>query len=262
MNDLEKCLEFSIFADDTNITIASDDVVTLIEDAHQELSNLSEWMRVNKLSPNPKKAEVMIVEHPLTAKSIDLPEVLKLNNCDIKRVDKAKSLRVIINEKLNWHEQFKRTKSKISGGPAAQKNLKIVISQSQLCNVIWGSLSETKIAVLQRLQDRAYSIITDARIKYSWSASWLNVENLFRYDRNVMIYKIMNRLCPENPWDKYQLRSFHSTYNMRHCKDLQIPRYKTQFAKKGFHYSALKCWNDTLAENSSTTYIRSLQATT
>ena len=52
----------------------------------------------------------------------------------------------------------------------------------------------------------------------------------------------MNRLCPENLRDKYQLRSFHSTYNTRQCKDIQIPRYKTEFAKKCFH------WNDTPAE--------------
>ena len=58
LNDLEKCLKFSrasIYADDTNITIASDDVARLVEEAHHELSNLSEWMRVNKSSPNPKK---------------------------------------------------------------------------------------------------------------------------------------------------------------------------------------------------------------
>ena len=107
---------------------------------------------------------------------------------------------------------------------------------------------QTKLSSLQRLQDRACSIIASARMKDSWSASWLNVENLFRYDRNVMTYKIMNRLCPENLWDKYQPRSFHSTYNTRHCRDLQIPRYKTEFAKKGFHYAALKLWNDTPAE--------------
>ena len=171
--------------------------------------------------------------------------MLKVNNCGIKRVDKAKSLGVIIDEKLNWDEQFRRTKSKMSGGLAALKKMKNIISQSQLCNVyyalseshlryadvLWGSPSETKRAALQRLQDRAYSIITDARIKDSFSASWLNVEHLFRYDRNVMIYKIMNRLCPENLWDEYQLIYFHSTYNKGHCKDLQIPRYKTEFAK-------------------------------
>ena len=145
------------------------------------------------------------------------------------------------------------------GGLATLKKLKNVVPQSQLCNVyyalieshlryadvIWGNLSKTKLAALQRLQDRAYSIISSARIKDSWSTSWLNVENLFRYDRNVMTYKIMNRLCPETLWDKFQLRSFHST---RHCKDLQIPRYRTEFAKKGFHYAALTSWNDTPAE--------------
>ena len=136
----------------------------------------------------------------------------------------------------------------MSGGLAALKKLKNIIPQSQLCNVyyalieshlryadvIWSSLSKTKLAALQRLRDRACSIIKNARIKDNWSASWLNVENLFRYDRNVMTYKIMNRLCPESLWDKYQLRSFHSTYNTRHCKDLQIPRYRTEFAKKTF----------------------------
>ena len=126
LNDLEKCLKFSrasIYADDTSITIASDDVAKLVEDAHQELSNLSEWMRVNKLSPNPKKTEFMVIGHPLKTKNLDLPEVLKLNASDIKRVDKTKSLGLIIDEKLNWDEQFKRTKGKMSGGLAALKKL-------------------------------------------------------------------------------------------------------------------------------------------
>ena len=104
LNDLEKCLKFSrasIYADDTSITIASNDVAKLVEDAHQQLSNLSEWMRVNKLSPNPKKNEFMIKGHPLKTKNLELPEVLKLINSDIKRVDKTKSIGVIVDEKLN-----------------------------------------------------------------------------------------------------------------------------------------------------------------
>ena len=139
-----------------------------------------------------------------------------------------------MDEKLNWDEQFKRVNGKISGGLAALKKLKNVIPQFRLCNiyyalieshlryadVIWSSLSKTKIAALQHLQDRACSIKTNARIKDSWSASWLSVEHLFRYDRNVMAYKIMNRLCPESLWDEYQPRSSYSTYNTRHCKDL------------------------------------------
>ena len=59
-----------------------------------------------------------------------------------------------------------------------------------------------------------------------------------------MTYKIMNKLCPENFFNKFLPRSSVSKYNTRCCRDLQIPRYRTEFPKKGFHYSALKAWND------------------
>ena len=104
-----------------------------------------------------------------------------------------------------WDEQFKRTNNKMSGGLAALKTLKNFVSQSQLCtvhyvlieshlryaDVIWGSMSKTKLAALQRLQSWACSIIANARIKDSWSFYWLNVENLFCYDRTIMTYKIV-----------------------------------------------------------------------
>ena len=126
LDDLEKCLKFSrasIYADDASITIASDDVAKLVEDAHQELSNLAEWMRVKKLSPNPNKTEFMIIGHPLKTKNLELPEVLKLNNSDIKRVNKTKSLGVIVDEKLTWNEQFKRTKGKMVWRPCSPKKI-------------------------------------------------------------------------------------------------------------------------------------------
>ena len=57
----------------------------------------------------------MVIGHSLKIKNLDLPEVLKLNNSDIKRVDKTKYLGMIVNERLKWEEQFKRTKDKMSG---------------------------------------------------------------------------------------------------------------------------------------------------
>ena len=71
---------------------------------------------------------MMMMMNQLKNKSLDLPEVLKLNNCDIKRIAKAKSLGVIIDEKLNWNKQFRCTKSKMNGGLAALNKLKNVIS--------------------------------------------------------------------------------------------------------------------------------------
>ena len=43
-----------MYADDTHITLTSSNVDDLITNAHKELKNVSEWMRVNKLTANPK----------------------------------------------------------------------------------------------------------------------------------------------------------------------------------------------------------------
>ena len=159
---------------------------------------------------------------------------------------------------LNWDDQFSKVKGKVSGGLKSLKKLKNLISQSQLdhvyralveshlryANVIWGSLSKSKMNTLQRLQDRACSIIAKAKQKDNWSHNWLTVEQLIKFDRSVMTYKIINRHCPESLWEKYQRRTQHSNYRTRNCRDLQIPKNNLEYTKKGFHYSALKAWND------------------
>ena len=77
----------------------------------------------------------MIIGHPLKTKDHDQQEVLQLNNCDVERVDKAKSLGVIIDEKLNWEEWFRHTKGNMRGGLEGLNRLQNVIPQSELCSI-------------------------------------------------------------------------------------------------------------------------------
>ncbi len=156
-----------------------------------------------------------------------------------------------------WDEQFKAIKTKISAGLTSLKKLKNILPQSKLCcvfysiieshlryaNVIWGSLWNTKIETLQRLYNRAHTIIENARLKDDWSNSWLGIEDLIKFDRSIMAYKIINKLSPQNLWDKFRQRSTISNYQTRNSADLQIPKLMTEHAKKGFHYSTLKAWN-------------------
>ena len=130
---------------------------------------MAEWMRVNKLSPNPSKNEYMIIGHPMKAKGTSAPTGLELGSKEIKRVCNTKSLGVMVDEYLNWDEQFKSVKSKICGGLASLKKLKNIFPQSKLCSVnyaiveshlryadvTWGRLPVTKIETLQRLQNGA-----------------------------------------------------------------------------------------------------------
>ena len=80
---------------------------------------------------------------------------------------------------------------------------------------IWGSLPKTKLDALQRLQDRARTIIENAKLKDIWSFDWLSIENVIRFDRSVMAYKIINKLSPENLWGKFQQRSSQSNYEKK-----------------------------------------------
>ena len=173
----------------------------------------------------------MIIGHPRKTSIIEVYEQMRLNGLEIKRVANTKSLGIIVDEGLNWEQQFKTVYNKSRGGLDSLKRLKNIFSQSSLSNVyralvesnmryadvIWGNLSNSKIESLQRLQDRI---------------------------KSVMVYKILNQLCPENLRSKFHLRSDYSRYNTRFCRNIQIPKYNLAYAKKGFSYSALKTWNE------------------
>ena len=148
----------------------------------------------------------------MKAKSTNAPTELELGTKEIKRVSNTKSLGVMVDEYLNWDEQFKSGKSKICGGLASLKKLKNILPQSKLwsvyyaiveshlrcADVIWGSLLARKIKTLQRLQNRAQLIIETARVKDNWSYDWQNVSNRFSFDRLVMTYKIIKKVNPES----------------------------------------------------------------
>ena len=108
------------------------------EGARKEPGNTTEWMKVNKLSPNPKKTEFIIIGHPPSTRK--LPETLEPNSSEIKRVEKTKYLGIIIDGNLNWDEQFKQIRSKINTGLMSLKWLKKILPQSQLCCVYYSYL--------------------------------------------------------------------------------------------------------------------------
>jgi len=121
------------------------------------------------------------------------------------------------------------------------KKLKNIILQTKLCSVyyaiveshlryaneIWGRLPKAKLDTLQRLQDRARTIIENARLNYSWLCDWLSIENIIRFDRSLIVYKIINKLSPENLLGKFQQRFSQSNY-------------ATRYVKKSYQYSTVK----------------------
>ena len=220
LNEVENCLGLSkagMYADDTHVTLTSDSTEELFESAREGMMNISEWMRINSLSINPQKTEYMIIRHPRRTNKILSHEPLTLNGSEIKHVKVTKSFGIIVDGGLNWNEQFRKVKRKVSGGLWSLNKLMKIFPQSYLvniyhalvesrlryANIVWGSLSNTIIEALQRLQNRAHSIIKRAKIKHQWSSDLFTVEQLINFDRSVITYKMMNKICPESLWDIY-----------------------------------------------------------
>ena len=123
-NDLPNALRESRcipFADDTTIYYTSDDLNTTATILSNELEQLTEWFRANKLSLNATKTNYIIFNKT----QLVMPDIeLKLGTDRINRVYDTKFLGVYIDSKLNWNKHLQYCSNKLSSELYAIKNVK------------------------------------------------------------------------------------------------------------------------------------------
>ena len=181
LDDFESCLKFSkaiLYADDTEASFSSSNPSDVMQNFQAQFRNISEWMRMNKLSIIPEKTVFMVISD--LQRQNNLPELppLYLNNTRIKKVRKTQYQGFTVDNSLNWKEQYKSVKGKIVGGLAYLRKLKNILPQSQLldvcralveshlryANMVWGALPSTKLSTLQKYQNRALNLIESSKI--------------------------------------------------------------------------------------------------
>ena len=104
-----------LFADDANVFIISNDIVTLYNEANASLNSLQNWLVSNKLQLN-----IAITNYILFKPSeLDLQFIynnhfdLSIDNQIISRTTSARYLGVTINEQLDWSEHIIEINNKI-----------------------------------------------------------------------------------------------------------------------------------------------------
>ena len=189
-----------------------EDIDELCNDLKIEVENVAEWLRQNKLSVNTDKTEYMVVGYKRQSNHILRPIEISINGKSIKRVKKFKYLGVTVVENLTWNERYKKLKGRLKAALSSLQKLKNILTQPKLDQVykalfegnlrykdeIWGNLSNTKLQHLQHLQTRAKTLIESSRLKDGLRCNWLSVSEIMQFDRAVMIYKILNGLCPDS----------------------------------------------------------------
>ena len=113
INDLYSvCCESSpiLFADDTNLFYRGKYVNVMAQEINIELSQISLWLKTNKLSLNIKKTHFMLFHR----KKRDAVIKIQIDNEEIDRVYKTKFLGVIIDHKITWKEHVTYVSGKMS----------------------------------------------------------------------------------------------------------------------------------------------------
>ena len=107
LSDVLKSCKVSLYADDTVIYIAHNNVQTALNLLQGDLNNLIEWCTDNKVTINTKKTKYCIYGMRSNVKrSKSLDTVLSLNNNRLDRVSSYKYLGFILDEHLNFNKHI------------------------------------------------------------------------------------------------------------------------------------------------------------
>ena len=139
-----------MFADDASLFASGTDIHVIEDTINKELSNISTWLKVNRLSLNVKKTHFMM----FTNKRYSIVKIeIKIDNEPIEETTKTKFLGVIIDNKLTWKDHIMYISGKISRGMGIIiKSRKLLYKQTLLnlyysfiypyfiyCNQVWGN---------------------------------------------------------------------------------------------------------------------------
>ena len=270
INDMPHCsetLKFILFADDTTLYFASENINSLFKILNSELRKLDEWFRANKLSLNVKKTKYSLFHKPKSKDSLPLklPDIA-INNIKLQRENNVKFLGVIINENLDWNEHIKTIENKISKSIGILYRIRQFLDIHSLkllyfshihslmnyANIVWGSANKTALNSLYKKQKNACRIIfrmdkfTPSRPLFK-ELQALNIFQLNIYNVLIFMHKIKNKTAPKTfnylfseISHKYSTRSSGISFSTQKLKSKQTGykiSYRGTFLWNRFHKS-------------------------
>ena len=268
INDFRFCLsktESGHFADDTYILYGSKKLKTVEIVINTELKLVTNWLRLNKLSLNAKKTELIIFRSK--RKKIDCEISFKLNGFKLKPSDNVKYLGMYLDKNLSWDFHIHKLSNSLSRATGILSKLRHNAPRSVCLNVyyalfyshlyygacIWGLTSQKNLKIIETLQNKCVRTITFSDFRSTANPIYeqlglLKVNDIIKYQQLKIAYEYFDNKLPE---DLYQLFTksieMHST-NMTLASDrnntLVIPNIKTEHSgRKSIKFQCPSLWN-------------------
>jgi len=137
INDLPACHLYKkprMYADDTTLSLASQDSSALQCQMNQDLNTIQTWLNANKLTLNVKKSKFMLIGSSFKLSQVHQDFKVEINNVQLKRETVYRSLGIQLDENLNWYSHIDTISKKISAGLAVLKRVTPVIPfETRVC---------------------------------------------------------------------------------------------------------------------------------
>ena len=248
-----------IYADDTTLSATLNNFGREHEienNINYELSKISVWLKLNKLSLNVNKTKAMAF-HTVQRK-ITLP-TLNIENTNIEFVDHFNFLGVVIDKNLKWKNHINITAKKISKAVGIMTRLKKFLPSNILVmlynslflpyinygSLIWGWQCNKLI----KLQKKAIRTIAKARYNSHTTPLFkqfkiLKIRDLCALHDFKFCYKLKNYQIPQYFLSNLFLHKNHThQYNTRQSNDLRLPAVRHDFAKNAMSYRYPNIYN-------------------
>ena len=238
MNDIcktSKLLSFILFADDTTVFYSNSNIKTLCSTINNELKEVVNWFKCNKLSLNAAKTNLIFIGTPNKTKNITSDVHIYLDGCLLKRVPDAKFLGLILDENITWKSHIRNICKTCSRNIGVLNKLKHILPKPSLyqlyCTLIlpylnygiilWGDANKEHITRLFKLQKRAIRIINNSSYLCHTKplfekCNTLNVFELYQKELCIFMYKYNKGLLPKSFDNVFKdMKGIHK-YDTRH----------------------------------------------
>jgi hypothetical protein len=169
-NDFCRCLKFAKsfqYADDTTLVITGNSTNEINEQANEDLRNIKEWYKSNKLSLNVSKTNIVLFRSQQL--KVDENSInISLDGSPISAVDSAKFLGVYLDKHMTYTAHISHICSKVSKTVGVLNRAKNVLNKNTMeliyrsliypyltyCNIEWGHNYESHLKRLVILQKK------------------------------------------------------------------------------------------------------------
>ena len=229
---------FYLFADDTSIILANNNLKELESLVNRELGNVNEWLKVNKLSLNIKKSNFVIFR----PRQKNIPFIPRIrifdpvtNTCaNLEMKDYVKYLGLMIDSNLSWKYHIEAICHKISKSVGIIAKIRHYVPRRVLLSIYnslivpyitygvcaWGNCALTFQRKIVNLQKRALRLIYFSKsrehaVPFFLKSNCLPLPSLFFRDCSYILYDINRQTAPVSILNHFVKTSHIHNYRTR-----------------------------------------------